>query len=157
MWKQWNTGPFLHELSRTYLRHVLTAACTTEFKSHDNVKVRNKSAKSSESETTQELTKRPECFFTHKSRVDCKGCFSKCTRLLLQLLLLLFNITKNNIEVNFMAAPTAAAAAPTDAATAAAVCGVRGICFFWAGSINGDAMGGGGDGGGSQRSLRWQR
>ena len=56
-----------------------------------------------------------------------------------------------------MAAPTAAAAAPTDAATAAAVCGVRGICFFRAGSINGDAMGGGGDGGGSQRSLRWQR
>ena len=28
-----------------------------------------------------------------------------------------------------MAAPTAAAAAPTDAATAAAVCGVRGVCF----------------------------
>ena len=40
---------------------------------------------------------------------------------------------------------TAAAAAPADAATAAAIGEVRGICFLRAGSIDGDALGGGGE------------
>ena len=45
-------------------------------------------------------------------------------RLLLQLLLLLLNISKNNIETKSWQPLIAAAAPPTDAATAAAVCEV---------------------------------
>ena len=103
---------------------MLTAACTTDSKNHDNVKVRNKSAKSSETKPLTKSQKGLDAFLKKQDHVHCKDSPSKCDRLLLQLLLLLLNISKNNIETKSWQPLIAAAATPTDAATAAAVCEV---------------------------------